>query len=377
MKIVYYTDQTYLHGGIEKILSFKANYLSNLKEFEVTILTNEQKKNKPCYEFYDNIKHVDLNINYVRELSNLHPKNFIKIFNNFFKLKSFLNKYKPDVLVVCNYNFDYFFIPFINKNKTLKIREMHDSRYYPTIKRKSNKSLIRKLIYKFSDYIENKYDYFVVLSNDEREYYTGNNVKVIPNFIPKLKTRIIQPFKERKNIVISAGRICSVKGFDQLINAWKFVADKNKDWKLHIYGDGDKDYVKFLNELIISFSLQNWIKLKGSTTKLPEKMAEASIYVMSSVTECFPMVLLEAMQVELPIVSFDCPHGPRNIITHENDGFIVKNKDIIALSDQINLLIKNQDLREKLGRNAGHNVKKFNEKLVMNDWIKLFKHNEK
>lgn len=371
MKIVYYTDQTYLHGGIEKVVSLKANYLSKLENFKVTILTNEQKKNKPCYEFNNTIKHVDLDINYKRELSNLHPKNLVKIFKNFFKLKSFLNEYKPDVLVVCNYNFDYFFIPFINKNETLKIREMHDSRHYPTIKRKSSKSFVRKLIYEISDLLESKYDYFVVLTKDEKEYYKGNNIKIIPNFIPKKEIKITS-INEREKIVISAGRLCSVKGFDKLIHSWKFVANINKGWQLHIYGDGDKNYVKFLNELIINLDLQNSVKLKGSTSKLQKKMDEASIYAMSSVTECFPMVLLEAMQVGLPIVSFDCPHGPRNIVTHEKDGLIVKNNDINALSDNINFLIKNPGLRKKLGENAVHNVKRFNEELVMNDWIKLF-----
>ncbi|WP_034039887.1 glycosyltransferase family 4 protein [Wocania ichthyoenteri] len=369
MKIVFYTDQTYLHGGIEKVISLKSNHLSEIEGVEVLILTNEQKKNKPCYYFDNKIKHIDLGINYNRKTSNLTFENIFKVYKNFLRIRTFLRKNKPDVLVVCNYNFDYFFLPFLRK-KTLKIKEIHDSRFYPLLRRKANKSIIKKVIYKISDWIESKYNYVVVLTLDEKKYYKGKNVKVIPNFIPNKKTFSVTNKKE--NVAISAGRISPVKGFDQLINAWKSVANKHNDWQLHIYGEGEENYVKYLSNLITDLGLSNFIKLKGSTSKLQEKMNDASFYVMSSITECFPMVLLESMQVGLPIISFDCPHGPKNIITDKVDGILVENKNLELLSKEINFLIENPEIRKEFAKNAQINVKRFDENLVMNDWMKLF-----
>ncbi len=373
MKIVYYTDQTYLHGGIEKVISLKANYLIELDDVDVVILTNEQKNKKPCYFFNDKIEHVDLSINYNRETSNLNLKNIIKIFKNYLRMRSFFKKHKPDILVVCNYNFDYFFLPFLSKT-TKKIKEIHDSRFYPSRRRKANKSLIRRIIYKISDWVESKYDSVVVLTADEKKYYNGKNIKIIPNFIPDNKPFTLN--SKKSNVVISAGRISPVKGFDQLINAWKFVAIENSDWELHIYGDGEKNYINGLNSLIKKLKLEKQIKLKGSTNQLQKKMNDAYLYVMSSVTECFPMVLLESMQAGLPIVSFDCPHGPRNIITDKEDGILVENKNIQALSREINFLLKKPNIRKKYAENAQINVKKFDETLIMNKWIKLFTSHE-
>ena len=80
MKIVFSTDQIYLHGGIEKVLSEKVNYLSNLSGYDIYILTTEQKGNLPCYSVNSNVKCIDLGVNYNRELSYFHPKNIIKAF---------------------------------------------------------------------------------------------------------------------------------------------------------------------------------------------------------------------------------------------------------------------------------------------------------
>ena len=68
MKILYYTDQTYLHGGIERVLANKINYLLEQEDIEAFLITTEQKSNKHCYSINNRLKQVDLKINYNRKI---------------------------------------------------------------------------------------------------------------------------------------------------------------------------------------------------------------------------------------------------------------------------------------------------------------------
>ena len=369
MKIVYYTDQIYKHGGIERVLANKVNYFVNEKSFETHIVTSEPKRNKPCYHIDDKVKLHDLDINYNRKLSYLHPYNFSKLFRHYFLLRKKIKKINPDVIIVCNFAFEFYFIPFIKPN-ILKIKEFHSSRHFENQLRNQNKSFFKKIYYKINDFIESKYDYLALLTEDEKQYYKSNNTVVIPNPLTSY------PEKHAtltNNKVISAGRIAPVKGFEKLIQAWELVAIKYPDWILEIYGEGEKGYVMTLQELISSLNLQNKVILCGSTDNMEEKMLNASIYVMSSLTECFPLVLLESLSCGLPVVSFDCPYGPRNIIINNEDGLLVENGNIEKLSTTITQLIKDKALRTNMGKQGRLNIKRFQLDIVMNTWLELLK----
>ena len=101
-------------------------------------------------------------------------------------------------------------------------------------------------------------------------------------------------------------------------------------------------------------------------------MRSSSINGMTSQTECFPMVLLEAMSCGLPIVTFDCPNGPRNIITPDEDGFLVQDQDVPGLSEKLRLLMSDNSVRDNLGVNGRMNVKRFHVSEIMPKWFDLF-----
>ncbi|WBX70733.1 glycosyltransferase family 4 protein [Tenacibaculum retecalamus] len=368
MKIVYCTDQVYLHGGIEKVLAQKINYFIN-KKYEVHLITSEQKGKSFCYEMNKKLHFHDLSINYTRTKSYFSLDNLKQVPKHFKSIKEKLEEIKPDVIVICNYTFDFYFIPLLSK-KTKTIREFHASRFYSS-KDIVNASFMKKMMNKVNNFFEKKYSHVVLLNNDEKQYYKSNNLTVIPNAILFNKNTSIRSGK-REQIVIAAGRIAPVKQFDHLIDVWEQLYNKHQDWSVHIYGEGNLDLVKELDDTIKQRGIKN-IEMKGVTNQLEDKMKEASIYAMTSLTECFPMVLLEALSSGLPVISYNSPHGPKNIISNKEDGVIVKHNDIESFTKQLSELITNEKKREEYSKNAYKNVIKFHEDIIMDKWVTLFK----
>ena len=103
-----------------------------------------------------------------------------------------------------------------------------------------------------------------------------------------------------------------------------------------------------------------------------DKYLESSICVLSSRYEGFSLVIMEAMACGVPVVSFDCPHGPRNIIKHGEDGLLVEYLNPQALADGLCQLIENEDLRKRLGSNARNNILRFSQDTIMGQWDALF-----
>lgn len=368
VKIMYITDQIYLHGGGERVLTNKSNYFVENKIAEVYIVTSEQKGKPPCYAINDKVVFKDLNINYNRVLSYFSFNNFSKILKHFIKLKRIINEVNPDVIVTLSTQFDYYFLPFICP-KIPKIKEFHSSGFFNNLNRKNNTSFIKKQFYKLNDYIESSYEAVALLTKDEEQYYNSKKKIVIPNalsFYPPETSEL------KNKIAISAGRIVPVKQFDKLIKAWSYVHKENPYWKLKIYGDGDYENVSKLKEIIDQLELNEAVELCGSSNQLENAMLNASLYLMSSETECFPMVLLEAMGCGLPIVSFDCPHGPKNIVQNDVDGYLVEANNEKKLAEAILSIISNKNQLKSKGALARLNARRFLDTEVMPQWVKLF-----
>ena len=370
MKIAYYTDQLYKYGGIEQVIANKLKYLSRNTDHELYLLTFEQKNQKLRYPISDEIIREDLNVSYDRSKSYFHPKNLFQAPRHYLRLKKWINKIKPDVLVVCHYSFDFYFLPIIGKKyKTMLIKEFHSSRHYQHQQQMITTNVFRKLVYRINRYIEAKYDFLVVLTEDERKYFSSDNLVVIPNAISKIPEKVA---KLENKKVITAGRVAPVKGYDQLINAWAIVHQSYPEWSLDIFGDGDKAYMSSIKDRIIELGLEGSVFVRGSTGNMIGEMMEASLYVMSSKTECFPMVLLESLSCGLPVVSFNCPNGPRNIIRHNEDGLLVPDQNVQELARHMKMLISDGSYRVQLGQMGRKNVQRFSPKSVMEKWNALF-----
>ena len=362
MRIIYLMDQMYLHGGAEKIVTLKLNALANKDSNEVSLITIQQGDKDFVYALNSKVKTVDLDISYNRTKSFFYPINILKSLLHFVRLKRKLKELDAEVIVSVSQTPDQFFLPFV-RTKTPKVKEFHTSGY--ASKQNLQGGLKKKL---FNSY--EKYDSLTVLNEDEIQYYPFKNVNVIPNFIEREKRTSRLPEKTRQKNIIAAGRIAEVKQFDHLLKAWSRIAHKHSDWKVAIYGDGDVDLLHRLNIEIKNLGLSN-ITLCGATADLAAIMQESSIFALTSSTECFPMVLLEAMSQGLPIVSYDCPHGPRNIIDRDSGVLVAKN-DVQKLAEALSHFMDNEEERKDKATAAIQKVKEYSEANVMGQWETLF-----
>ena len=210
------------------------------------------------------------------------------------------------------------------------------------------------------------YDKIAVLSVSEIEYFGLKNVVVIPNFI-NVSGRA-NSISAKKNIVITAGRIAPIKQFEHLVDIWSMISSKNLNWELHVYGNGN---VEALQEKIKEKNLEESFKLFPVTREIRSKMEGAKIFVLVSKFEAFPMVLLEAMQAQLPIVSYDSPHGPKNIITDGEDGFIVPLNNKVIFAQKLNMLINTPQLRDEFVQKQKIKLNLFSKQKIMNQWNDL------
>ncbi|MEV6980811.1 glycosyltransferase family 4 protein [Sphaerisporangium sp. NPDC051017] len=218
-------------------------------------------------------------------------------------------------------------------------------------------------------------DAFATLTEADRKEYAkalrknppGRLVR-IPNAIPDLAGDV-SPLTEK--VVIGIGRIVWVKGFDRLVNAWKTVAVEHPDWVLRIYGGGTPEREAKLQSRIDEAGLSDKVFLMGSTPEIGVELSKSSIYAVSSRYEGFGMTILEAMSKGVPVVSFNCPHGPKEIITDGHDGLLIRSKKAVELAAGIGRLIEDEELRRTIGANALRTAANYQMDVIGAQWTDL------
>lgn len=374
MKIVYCTDSICYAGGIQRITIAKANALAQIEGNEVWIIVTDNKQ-KPVLPIDPKVNIIDLDINYFEDdwKSKLHVIKgiLIKRKQHKKKLKTVLNQINPDIVISTGTS-EKNFLPQIHVNSNPAfIREIHSTKNY---RRLSAKNTFDKTLAILGEYVDysifiKRYDKIVVLTEEDKINNWKNNSKVIviPNPLTNICTK--ESTLEEKT-VIAVGRLEYPKNFQSLIKAWTHVAEKHPDWKLEIWGEGSKRVE--LENLINKLNLKKHVFLKGYTYDIQSQMLKASIFALSSIFEGFGLVIVEAMSCGLPVVSYACPCGPKDIITEGEDGFFVEVNDEIVLAKKINLLIENGALRKQMSDAAKIKAEQFNIYNVASLWMQLF-----
>jgi glycosyltransferase involved in cell wall biosynthesis len=215
-------------------------------------------------------------------------------------------------------------------------------------------------------------DALVVLTehdlNEYRDALAGaTRVVQIPNALPDsdgATSGLTNP------IVLAAGRLTPQKGFDRLIPAFAWVVREHPDWTLRICGRGPKRAA--LERMITEHQLTDNVELMPAVSNLPEQMRMASFFVISSRFEGLPMVMLEAMSAGLPVVSFDCPTGPREVITDGRDGLLVPEGNTVRLAEAMKELIEDAERRRSYGAAATAKAASYSLNAVGPRWDTLF-----
>jgi glycosyltransferase involved in cell wall biosynthesis len=364
MKVLILVDQVIRPGGLERALAHKVGAWCKAGH-DLEIVTIETAGKAPFYDFPEVVVWRDLGIHYDHRRSLLAPANLLRAIRHFFRLRSAMRRSQPDVVIHCGYGYDFYFGPLVVASNTFLIKENHSSRYPLS---KSANSLVGRLKRRVRLFVEERYDACVYLSAEEAKLAGARNAVVIPNPVADApSTR-----RNRRNVVIAAGRICHVKGFDRLLQAWAIASPQLQGWLLEIYGDGELSDVMALENQIADLGLAGRVSILGATPQILDRMAESSVFAMTSRTECFPMVLLESMQLGLPVIAFDCPTGPRNILADGATGLLVPDGDVDAFAASLIYLVKHEEFRQQLSDNAKQHVQRYSVPEVARQWGKLF-----
>lgn len=370
MKIIYCIACTCHSGGMERVLANKANYLAR-HGYEVVIVTTDQQGLPPFFPLAEQIRCIDLGINYEenngKPFANKLLHYPLKQYRHQKRLAAILKREKPDITVsmFCN---DAGFITRINDGSK-KVLEIHFSKF-------KRLQYNRKGLWRLADLWRSKqdektvrrFDKFVVLTEEDKGYW-GNlpNITVIPN-ANTFATSQAAALENKK--VIAIGRYTYQKGFERLIEAWNILSPGFPGWKLDIIGNGEER--DKLQDLIHAYHLDGQVTLVSPTKSIDKVYLDASVLVMSSRYEGLPMVLLEAQAFGLPIVSFACKCGPKDIVANGETGFLVEENDIEGLARQLVKVMKDKNLRKQMGRKAKEASLRYAEDAVMAKWTALF-----
>jgi glycosyltransferase involved in cell wall biosynthesis len=194
-------------------------------------------------------------------------------------------------------------------------------------------------------------------------------VHVVPNGIAAPPDRVAPAADQVSPLVVAMGRLSNEKGFDLLIDAFAEVAPRHQAWRLEIAGEGPERAP--LQQRIARHALEDRVQLVGWVDDPVRFLARASVFVLSSRYEGFPVALLEAMAAGLAVASFDCDSGPREIVRHEWDGLLVSPQDRRALAGAIDRLLANSQLRQQLGQAAREVVDRFSCQQFAEQWNKI------
>ncbi|EEW4291264.1 glycosyltransferase family 4 protein, partial [Escherichia coli] len=208
----------------------------------------------------------------------------------------------------------------------------------------------------------------IVLTKFDEEYYKAKKIKttVIENAYTAMDVDNLKTVS-KGNIILSIGRHTSQKRFDKLLYIWKEIVKKNDRLKLRIVGDGP--LLDENKKLAQKLNLSDSVVFAPPTKKINEEYQNASLFLMTSDYEAFPMVLLEALKNGLPCIAFDCDTGPRDIIVNGVDGFVIPLNDSLKFVEKTTDVMNNENLRYQLSSNAKANVERFNEEHISKKWL--------
>ena len=373
MKLVYCHRCIYNPGGMERVMLAKIAWLVR-HGYEVSIVTTDQKGLPPFFPVPEGVKVTDLGINYADD----NDKNpLLKILGYLRRrrlhrkrLTQYLMRERPDITVSL-YPCESSFIPDI-KDGSKKILELHFNKFFRfQYGRRGILGVIDRLRSRSDERLVRRFDKFVVLTQEDATYWGAlPNLEVIPNAALMKVPEGVESRRSKR--VIAVGRLDFQKGFDRLIDAWALIPGAlRQEWRLDIFGQGE--WLHMLNERIAEKGLQESAFIHPPTKDIAREYLASSFLAMSSHWEGLPMVLIEAMALGLPAVSFDFKCGPKDVIEDGLNGLLAPEGDIPALAAAMQRLMEDPGLLQKMSSEVLRIREKYSEESVMALWDRCFK----
>lgn len=375
MKIVYCTDTVCYPGGIQRVTIAKANALADIEGNKVWIAVTDNQYPEPVSPISEKVSLVDLGVRYYaddwKSRWNVLKGIFVKRTVHRRRLRDLLNCIEPDIVVSTGTSEKYFLPCLRISSSPVFIREIHFPKDYRMRAARGGFYKVLARIGNIADYRFNiqRYDRIVLLTEEDRQLHwkADDCLAIIPNpvtVIPSTHSTL------QNKKVLAVGRLVHQKDFASLIRAFSLVNKRFPGWTLDIFGEGDE--CEHLSSLIKTLGLTETVRLMGKCPMIQDVMPGYSLFALSSRFEGFPLVLVEAQSCGLPIVSYACPCGPRDIIRDGIDGFLVPPGDEATLAERICQLIEDENLRTKMGAAALERAKEFSLEKIIPQWTSLF-----
>ncbi|MBR0059748.1 MAG: glycosyltransferase family 4 protein [Bacilli bacterium] len=368
MKIFYIYRAIAHYRGMERIFVDKINYLVQMYNYDVWLVTADQGNHPFSYPLNEKAHHVDLKIRF-------HSASKYGIFRRAYekirlqylfvkRLKNLIATQSPDVLV-CNTDVFTNLVMLVKGDIPLVVESHSICRQ--TMVREGDH--FHRILYRWFTFWNYRHASSLVAltDSDAKEWQKYNShtcaIANVVHLNPKGRVSNLS-----SNRVIFTSRFSPQKGIPYLLEIWKRVHLCHPDWQLDIYAQGElRDYyLPIIETLNININVYDAIR------NIFDRYCDSSIFILTSVYEPFGLVLPEAMSCGLPVVSFDCDYGPREIITDNVDGFLVPLGDVNKFADRICELIDNYKLRVSMGNAGVASSKRFSPEIVMPLWKSLF-----
>ena len=341
-----------LPGGIERAVINTANlFVQNGKKVTLLILDETSTSYYPVLPAVQLIRQP-LSFGITPDGNVVTRK--IKWLGDILKLRKLIKDLQADIIIASEYPFAVAAILAGGRKQSRVVAWEHH--HYYELKRNLFWNKMFHLTYP-------RLDTIICLNEDEKKIFQPIHKQpvVIPNYI--LPAAVSTGATKQ---ILTVARLTDVKGIDFLLQAAKQVLNKYPGWQWKLIGDGEQqtDVLQFIERE----NLQNKLILQIPVDyNLEAEYQQASLYVMTSRNECFPMTLLEAQSAGLPCIAFNCDTGPRHIITREN-GILVEKENTGQLAEAISMLIEDDEKRKRMSHNAIHTVQRFSPAAIYSLW---------
>ena len=346
MRILYVIDQMAVCGGTERIIADKVNWLAENTPHEIFLMTTLSDRRPFAYNISGKAHVLQLGVNG-------SMKSVLSLLKAVLRYNKVVKEIKPDITVAI-WTFCTLMCLLGGRYGTL-IQEQHVTPY-----RLKKRWLIR--------WLQRRIDRIVVVNNEAKKYYGAEaKVEVIPNFTS------IQPGRDCDYTVrhcIAMGRLAVEKDFSRMLRLWHEAVKCCPGWILDIYGEGEERAA--LERQIDELKMHDEVSLHGQTADPADAYCSGSMCLMTSQNEEFPLSLVEAMTCGLPLLAFDCPSGPREIIEDGRNGRLIAYHDDTAMVDALVEMMHNVDMRHEMGATGKAMAVRYVPESVMPRWLSLF-----